>query len=102
MESGSQDILNNLELTFSQPIKTFDTTKIILAAKDFTPVNNYTIVADTNKTRFLIVYSWPTNTDFNLLISKDAFTDSAGLTLAKNDTIKFSTKRNEDYGSVRA
>jgi len=101
LESGSQGLLNNLELTFSQPIKIFDTTKIILSGKDFTPVNNYTIVADTNKTRFTIVYNWPPNTDFNLLIRKDAFTDTAGLTLAKNDTIKFSTKKNEDYGSVR-
>lgn len=101
LESGQQDVLNNLDLTFSQPIKTFDTTKIILTAKDFTPVNNYTIVADRSKTRFSVVHNWPPNTDFNLLISKDAFTDSAGLALAKNDTIKFSTKKNEDYGSIR-
>lgn len=101
LESGNQSLLNNLELTFSQPIKTYDTTKIVLAGKDFTPVTNYTIVADTNKTSFTIIHNWPPNTDFNLLISKDAFTDSAGLTLAKNDTIKFSTKRDEDYGSVR-
>jgi len=101
LESGRQGLLNNLELTFSQPIKTFDTTKIVLANKDFAPVNNYTIAADTNKTRFTIVYNWPPNTEFNLLISKDAFADSAGLTLAKNDTIKFSTKANEDYGLVR-
>src|SRR5215210_744161 len=100
LESGKQGLLTNLELTFSQPIKTFDTTKIILANKDFTSVSNYTIAADTNKTRFSIIYNWPPNTEFNLLISKDAFADSAGLTLAKNDTIKFSTKANEDYGSV--
>lgn len=101
LESGNQSLLDSLELTFTQPIKTFDTTKIILANKDFTPATNYTIVADTNKTRFSIVHNWPPDTDFNLLIDKAAFADTAGLTLAKNDTIKFSTKRNEDYGSVR-
>lgn len=101
LESGRQDVLSNLELTFSQPIKTFDTTKIMLTDKNFAPVNNYTIAADTNKTRFVIIYNWPLDTDFNLLINKDAFADSAGVTLAKNDTISFSTKSNEDYGSVR-
>ena len=100
LESGNQSLLDSLELTFSQPIKTFDTTKIILANKDFTPASNYTIVADTNKTLFAVVYAWPPGTDFNLLIDKNAFADSAGLTLAKNDTLKFSTKKNEDYGSV--
>ena len=101
LESGNQSLLNNLELTFGQPIKTYDTTKVTLVNKDFSLVNSYSIVADTNNTRFTIAYNWPPGTDFNLIIDKDAFTDSAGLTLARNDTIKFSTKQNEDYGSVR-
>jgi hypothetical protein len=101
LQSGKQDLLDSLELTFSQPIKTFDTTKIVLANKDFTPVTGYTIVADTNKTRFSIIYNWPANIDFNLLISKDAFTDSTGVQLTKNDTVSFTTKREEDYGNVR-
>lgn len=101
LESGKQGLLTDLELNFTQPIKTFDTTKILLTDKSFTPVNNYTIVADSNKTRFTIIHAWPPNTDFNLLIDKNAFSDSAGVTLAKKDTIKFSTKAEEDYGSVR-
>lgn len=100
LASGKQDLLSNLELNFTQPIKTFDTAKIILTGKDFTPVKNYRIVADTNKTRFLIINNWPANTEFNLLIDKTAFADSAGVTLVKNDTIPFSTKREEDYGSL--
>ena len=100
LESGKQDLLSNLELTFTEPIKTFDTTKIALRAKDFTPVTNYSIVPDTNKTRFLIRNNWPPNTDFNLVIDKGAFADSTGVTLVKNDTIPFTTKREEDYGSL--
>lgn len=101
LESGRQNILGSLQLTFNQPIKTFDTSKITLTDKSFAPVTNYNIVEDTNTTRFFVTCKWPPATDFNLLISKDAFADSAGLTIAKNDTIKFSTKRNEDYGSVK-
>lgn len=101
LESGKQDILSSLELTFSLPIKAFDSTQVILTDKNFVRVSNYTIVSDTNATRFIIAHSWLPNTDFNLLVSKDAFADSAGLTLLKNDTIKFSTKSNEDYGNVQ-
>ncbi len=101
LESGKQGLLSNLELNFTRPIKSYDTAKIILADKNFAPVSNYTITADTNKTHFTIIHTWPPNTDFNLLISKDAFADSAGVTLAKNDTIKFSTKTGEDYGSLK-
>lgn len=101
LEAGRQDILKTLRLTFSKPVTTYDSAKIILADKDLKPLNNYTIAADTNKTAFIISYKWPASTDFNLLIDKNAFKDTAGLTLAKNDTIKFTTKREEDYGSIR-
>ncbi len=100
LESGKQDLLSSLQLNFTQPIKTFDSAKITLTSKDFTSINNYRIAADTNKTSFSIIYNWPPNTDFNLLIDKSAFADSAGVTLAKNDSIKFTTKRDEDYGSL--
>ena len=36
-----------------------------------------------------------------LLIEKDAFKDSSGYTLAKNDTINFQTASESEYGSIR-
>lgn len=101
LDGGRQDLLDSLVLTFNRPIKTFDSSKIILVNKTLNPVNNYSIVADTNKTSFTVRHSWPANTDFNLIIDKTAFTDTAGVTLLRNDTLEFSTKRNEDYGSVK-
>jgi hypothetical protein len=35
------------------------------------------------------------------LLDKNAFADSAGLTLPKNDTVRFTTKTQEEYGTVR-
>ena len=35
-----------------------------------------------------------------LIIDKNAFEDSAGNKLTKTDTIRFSTKRAEDYGKL--
>ncbi|MEO8174535.1 MAG: hypothetical protein ABI581_15675 [Sediminibacterium sp.] len=38
---------------------------------------------------------------FTLILGKDAFTDSAGITLSKADTLQFKTKSEAQYGSVR-
>ena len=38
---------------------------------------------------------------FKLVVEKDAFIDSAGKMLAKNDTINFKTSSESEYGSIR-
>ncbi len=101
LSSGRQDLLKNFEITFSKKITVYDSTKVTLTDQDFKEVRNYSIVADTGKTKFTLLYKWPENTQYNLILEKTAFADSAGVTLSKNDTIKFATKRAEDYGSVR-
>ncbi|MCW3107361.1 MAG: hypothetical protein JWQ09_1867, partial [Segetibacter sp.] len=101
LDNGRQALLKNLEITFNKKITTYDSTKITLLDQDSNAVANYLIVPDTNKTRFTILYKWPENTQYKLILRKEAFADSAGATLAKNDTIKFSTKRTGDYGSVK-
>ncbi len=101
-ETERQGLLNNsLFITFNRPIKTWDTTQIQLTNKDYVPIKNYRIIADTTGTQFTLIYNWPADTQFNLLVNKTAFTDTAGTTLLKNDTLHFGTKRLEDYGSVR-
>jgi hypothetical protein len=101
IETGGLDLLKNLEITFNKKIASYDTTKISLTTDDFKPVNNYSIVRDSSRTRFTLLHNWPENTHFNLIMAKGSFTDSAGTTLLKNDTLKFNTKRLEDYGSIR-
>ncbi len=100
LDGGKQDLLKSLQLDFNRKVS-FDSTKIILTDTSHRRVSNYQIIADTNRTRFTIRYSWPANTAFNVLIDKSAFTDSAGVTLVKNDTLRFTTKREDEYGSIR-
>jgi hypothetical protein len=38
---------------------------------------------------------------YNLLVPADAFADSTGLNLPKNDTLKISTRKVEEYGSLK-
>jgi hypothetical protein len=100
LDGNTQDVLKNLQINFNRKVS-YDSTKILLTDKVFKPVPIYKLIADTNRTTFTIRYAWPAGTDFNLLLDKNAFTDSSGVTLAKSDTIKFVTKKEEEYGSVR-
>jgi hypothetical protein len=101
LDNGKQGILNNLEITFNKKIATFDSTKIKLLGPDSSTVTNYSIIGDTSKTRFIVRYKWPEDAAYRLIFAKDAFADTSGTMLAKNDTIRFSTKRTSDYGAVR-
>lgn len=101
LDGGQQNILADLVLTISRRVAKYDSSKIALTDTAFQPVKSYTIKPDTSLTNFSVHYNWPENENYKLVIQKDAFADSAGNTLAKNDTISFKTKRESDYGSIR-
>ncbi|HEX8332310.1 MAG TPA: Ig-like domain-containing protein, partial [Segetibacter sp.] len=101
LEGTSLDLLNPLQLIFDRRIANYDSNKIVLTNKDFVRQTKVSIVPDTSATRFSILYNWAPNTAYNLIIAKDAFTDSSGATLPRADTISFTTKKTEDYGRVR-
>jgi hypothetical protein len=100
LENGEQDILGDLVLTTNRKATKFDSSKILLNDTNFHPVKGYTVKRDT-ALNFSVRYNWPENESYKLIIQKDAFADSAGNTLAKNDTISFRTKKESDYGSIR-
>ena len=97
---GAKDLLEPLELIFNNPLKILDTTKIYIADTFYKriPAVNYT--TDSTATKLTINTKWQAETPLILLIDKDAAEDSAGTKLAKTDTIRFTTKRNEDYGKL--
>lgn len=98
--AGRLDILNRLQLTFSKKITAWDSNKVVLADTFYKPLNNYHVVADIGG-RFAVLYNWQPATPYVLIIQRNAFADSAGLILPRNDTLKFMSNRLEDYGSVR-
>ena len=75
--------------------------QILLTDEQSKPLNNFTIRNDSLPNQFVLRYPWKANTPYQLIFLKDAFKDSTGLTLSKNDTLKFTTKREEDYGSLK-
>lgn len=101
LESGQQDLLGNLTLTFNRKIKLSDSSKIVLSDSNFIPLKDYTLSLDTGKTKLTLSYLWKELKYFRLVIPKEAVMDSAGITLPKRDTLKFITKREADYGSIK-
>ncbi|MBX2931523.1 MAG: Ig-like domain-containing protein [Chitinophagaceae bacterium] len=102
LEAGKQDILSNqLIIKFVTPLNSFDSTRILLTDTNYQYFNNYTIEKDTSNTQITITTTWKENTPYNLLLYKNAFKDSLGNALEKNDTLHFWTKKTTDYGSVK-
>lgn len=97
--SGTQDLLSPLELSFNNPLRTWDTSKIILTDTNY---NKITAVATLDSTSKILRYatSWKPGESYVLLVPAGAVEDSAGNKLAKNDTLRFSAKNEADYGRV--
>jgi nuclear transport factor 2 (NTF2) superfamily protein len=93
-------LLTNLELNFNNKLKVFDTTKIILTDTSFNKIKGVAITIDSTRKIVTIKNKWPEETNYRLIIEKDAVSDSTDNLLAKSDTIRFVTKRQSDYGSL--
>lgn len=97
---GSQDLLTGLTLSFNNPIKIFDSAA--LALRD----TNYTVIPGTipglDSTRKILSYKpvWSPGFAYRLLIAETSLEDSAGNKLTTADTLRFSAKKETDYGRV--
>ncbi|MFL5744204.1 MAG: Ig-like domain-containing protein [Niastella sp.] len=101
LTSNDLDLLSQLELRFGTPLKTFDSTKLILASDKNEPLTNYRFIRDTSNKKVTISYAWTENTPYKLIIDKGFATDTADHDIGKNDTISFRTKKQSDYGLIR-
>lgn len=99
-EKNSQDLGQPLIVNFSAPVKTLDTTHILLAEDTtFKPVAFTTFFDSTRKVLHL-VYNWKEGTPYRLTIPKEAVLDTLGQEQSKADTILFTAKKESDYGSA--
>jgi len=101
LDNGNQDLLSPLELKFSKPIKKLDSSKLVFTDSGFNPVKPSKISLDSTKTILSLHFPWKEQTKFNLVLLKDALEDTAGAGLIKSDTLKFTTKKEIEYGSIR-
>ncbi len=101
-EGNLQDLLRTtIDLTFTKPLLTFDSSKILLCDTLNKPIANYKVSLDTNKKVIQVHYNnWKEDMAFHLIVLKEAIADSNGVTIAKSDTLRFYTKKESEYGSV--
>ncbi len=100
-EGGQQDLLSNLNLSFNRKLQSVDSSKIAFCDSNYQPIKGYRIVLDTSKTKISFVYPWKELSAFRIVISKDAIKDTGGISLPKTDTLRFITKKEADYGSIK-
>ena len=97
---GNQELLDDLELTFSKPLKKFDASKLILADTNYKPVTNAVFSLDSTRKKIKLAVKWQPETQYRLIVNNAAVADSAGNSMAKTDTIRFTTKKESDYGNL--
>jgi hypothetical protein len=100
LENNQQDLLSDLVFIFTDPLKNFDSSKARLTDENFKTVANYSFTKDTSNKKLTISYKWPENTVYNLIVDKEFAEDSAGRKIPRTDTLKFSTKKESDYGNL--
>src|SRR5574343_554922 len=101
LDNGNQDLLSPLELKFGKPIKKIDSSKLLFTDSGFNPVKPSRISLDSTRTILSLHFPWKEQSRFNLILLKDALEDTAGIGLIKSDTLKFTTKKETEYGSIR-
>jgi hypothetical protein len=94
------DLLSQFEFRFATPLKTFDSSKVILANEKNEPLPNYRFIRDTSNKKVTLSYSWTPNTAYKVILDSAFAVDTAGK-IAKLDTIAFRTKNENEYGLLR-
>ena len=96
-----QDLMGTFSLNFDRPIRNLDTTKLQLSTDStFNPAPS-SWELDTLMKKLTLKTTWKENTLYNLILDKDFAEDTLGRKLLKTDTIRFTTKKQSDYGSVK-
>jgi uncharacterized protein (DUF2141 family) len=98
---GGQDLLKPLTIEFNHKLKNFDSLKIVLADTLLNPFKGVRVSLDSTRKVMIVKYQWLDNATYKLILPKDFATDTLGTGLTKSDTIRFKTKKETDYGSIK-
>lgn len=98
--SGPQDLLKPLTLTFTTPLKHFDSSKIKLSDTLYNPVAA-AISLDSTKKIIVVQTDWTEDMHYRIMLERDFAIDTLGEELKKADTISFKAKSEREYGSLK-
>jgi hypothetical protein len=89
-----------LILSTEHPLINLDSTKIFLTDKDYKKLATPVIRIDTSGKKIFIDHAWKENTAYRLLLEKDFVLDTMENRFMKSDTLRFTSKKEADYGSI--
>ena len=95
-----QDLLSPFELNFNKPLKRFDPAKLVLTDTNYKPIPSTSWTIDSSRTKVILTNKWQQDVQYRLILDSTAISDSSNKSIAKTDTIRFTTRREEDYGAV--
>lgn len=96
------DLLDTmLQLEFSKKILLKYKDSIFLTDTNYMPLKDYAILWDSSNNKIKVQHNFMLNNAYYLLLAKNAVSDTLGNLLNKNDTIKFNTLKEDDYGSLK-
>ncbi len=98
--SGTQDLLDSLQLSFNNPLKFLDSSSLTLTDTNYNKITGGQPHLDSTAKIIFYTPVWKPGEAYLLIVAKDALSDSAGTKLVKNDTLKFTAKKEADYGKV--
>lgn len=95
-----QDILSPLEVYFTNPVLPLPINSIMVTDTNYRAITNAIPVLDSQHRIASINVKWNPGESYYLLINNANLKDSLGNNLFKSDTLKFTTKTEEDYGKI--
>jgi uncharacterized protein (DUF2141 family) len=95
----AHDLLSNVVISFNKKLEGFNKSLVQITDTNFIPVAGAIITLDTTGKNIIITNKWPEATNYRLLLNKDISAADA-LRLGKTDTLRFTTKKEADYGNL--
>jgi Bacterial Ig-like domain len=100
LNNGLQDLLGNLVITFNRPLKAYNEGFVVLADTNYQPIAGTKFMADSSRKNITATTNWVPGNPYCLLINNQLGEDSLGVRLTKMDTLRFTAKKEEDYGKL--
>jgi len=100
LNNNEQDLLTDLVISINKPLKKFEPQQIILTDTNYNKIAGSEVSLDSTQKNIHIKLKWKEDTQYRILLNKEAISDSTGLELTRSDTIRFTSKKESAYGSL--
>ncbi len=97
---GNKDVLDPIEIIFSNAIKITDTNKIILVDTFYKKKYPLQFKLDSTLKKITISTKLQLETPYVFILNREAVKDTFDKAINKTDTIRFQTMKEEDYGKL--